>query len=1012
MRTPGTSMTANEPDREALRRQLAVAAAVLPRQGPIGSFVALNPLAGFEAQPFIEAVEAAATLHDAEPYLPESTYRQALATGRITAADIDAVLTDELGSRADTPLAGGRLRVLDMQRVLLVKGLRHESDAAVRWTLTESAAIDRLRDDLDDVTRARLLAAAGPGVTGHDAEHAVANDLWHACVEATAGGRAVLVHTQPPVRPRDLIVAVRPDLDLDDLVHPPLIRFVAAFLDQGVADWPMPDREAGLLGTAASIFGTFGPREPWAAGLGVRFREIAARLEQATDRNAVACDVIAEELAGLAVQPESWGEVITRSLVALRGWAGMIRQLEQRPDLAPLVRVPARLADFLAVRLVFDHAAARWAARRLGGPPVERGMAPDLAVLWSELRDRHPPRRGPGSLSRALLLHQFAQLTGLTPADLRSLSPDDVVALERGIHAFDSVTRRRLLHLAYERRFGVPVLDALTALPVDTACDSTPSAARPRAQVVCCVDDRCESLRRHLEEIDPAIETLGAAGFFSVAMNYRGIDDWHATPLCPIVVRPEHTISEVPEEEDRSQHRSRQVARRRLGRLRELVHSGTRTLFVGGLLTSVGGAVAAVPLVSRVVFPRLTTLLTRAAAGWGRQPVRTRLELRRLTQTPAADGTRAGFDPDEMAAIVRRLLEDIGLTRGFARLVVLLGHGSSSLNNPHESAYDCGACGGGRGGPNARAFALMANDPEVRTRLAEAGLVIPDDVVFLGGMLDTCSDHIEWYDLEQVPEGHRADVATLRGTCHVARARDAHERCRRFEGVPSGADPDEALRAVEARAADLAQVRPEYGHATTALCIVGRRHRTRGLFLDRRAFLMSYDAAADADDAILARTLGAVVPVCSGISLAYTFSRIDPRCYGAGTKLPHNITGLIGVMDGHSSDLRTGLPLQGVEIHEPVRLLVIIETTPERLRGVLAGLPAVDSLVRNGWVRVACWPPDRSVPLVYLPAQDHFVPEATTLPVVSRSADWYGHSRKTLPPALIRPRSPTAEAAS
>lgn len=1008
-------MTASEPDREALQRHLAAAAAVLPRQGPIGNFVALNPLVGFEPQPFIEAVEAAAILHDAEPYLPESTYRRALATGRISGADIEAVLTDELGPRADTPLAGGRLRLLDMQRVLLIKGLRHESDAAVRWTLTESPVIDRLRDDLDDVTRARLLAAAGPGATGHDAERAVANELWHACVEATAGGRAALVHTPPPVRPRDLIVAVRPDLDLDELVHPPLIRFVAAFLDQGVADWPMPAREAGLLGTAASIFGTFGPREPWAAGLGRRFREIAAHLERAPDRDAVACDVIAAELAGLAVPADSWGAVIARSLVALRGWAGMIRQLEERPDLAPLVRVPARLADFLAVRLVFDHAAARWAARRLGGPPAAPSAAPDLAAFWSELRDRHPPHRGPGTLSRALLLHQFAQLTGLAPADLRSLAPDDVSTLERGIHAFDSVTRRRLLHLAYERRFNVSILDALAALPVAGAGDSMPPTARPRAQVVCCVDDRCESLRRHLEEIDPAIETLGAAGFFSVAMNYRGIDDWHATPLCPLMIKPAHTVTEVPEEEDRSQHRSRQVARRRLGRLREVVQSGTRTLLVGGLLTSVGGAVAAIPLVSRVVFPRVTTLLNRAATGWGRPPVRTRLALQRTTETPAADGTRAGFDHDEMAGIVRRLLEDIGLTRGFARLVVLLGHGSSSLNNPHESAYDCGACGGGRGGPNARAFALMANDPEVRRRLAAAGLEIPADVVFLGGMLDTCSDHIEWYDLEQVPEAHRDDLATLRGACDVARARDAHERCRRFEGVPPGADPHAALRAVEARAADLAQVRPEYGHATTALCIVGRRHRTRGLFLDRRAFLMSYDAATDPDDAILARTLAAVVPVCSGISLAYTFSRIDPHCYGAGTKLPHNITGLIGVMDGHASDLRTGLPLQGVEIHEPVRLLVIIETTPERLRGVLAGLPAVDALVRNGWVRVACWPPDRSVPLVYQPAQDRFVPhvpEGTTLPVVSRSADWYGHSRDTLPPALIRPRAPTAEAAS
>jgi uncharacterized protein YbcC (UPF0753/DUF2309 family) len=187
---------------------------------------------------------------------------------------------------------------------------------------------------------------------------------------------------------------------------------------------------------------------------------------------------------------------------------------------------------------------------------------------------------------------------------------------------------------------------------------------------------------------------------------------------------------------------------------------------------------------------------------------------------------------------------------------------------------------------------------------------------------------------------------------------------------------------------------------------VGRRRRTRGLFLDRRAFLASYDPDADPDDAILTRTLAAVGPVCSGISLAYTFSRIDPRRYGAGTKLPHNITGLIGVMDGHAGDLRTGLPLQGVEIHEPVRLMVVVETTAVRLRRVLHALPGVERLVRNGWVHAVCWPPDGGRPEVYDPSSDRFVAHggaAARLPVVARSADWFRGSRAHLPPAFVGP---------
>src|SRR5262249_40368913 len=151
------------------------------------------------------------------------------------------------------------------------------------------------------------------------------------------------------------------------------------------------------------------------------------------------------------------------------------------------------------------------------------------------------------------------------------------------------------------------------------------------------------------------------------------------------------------------------------------------------------------------------------------------------------------------------------------------------------------------------------------------------------------------------------------------------------DNVPHWYPAGLALAHVEARGADLAQPRPEYGHATNAFCIVGRRSRTLGLFLDRRAFLVSYDPSTDERGEILARLLAAVVPVVAGISLEYYFGRVDPTGYGCGTKLPHNITALLGVMDGAQSDLRPGLPWQMVEIHEPVRLTIVVEASAELL---------------------------------------------------------------------------------
>ena len=369
---------------------------------------------------------------------------------------------------------------------------------------------------------------------------------------------------------------------------------------------------------------------------------------------------------------------------------------------------------------------------------------------------------------------------------------------------------------------------------------------------------------------------------------------------------------------------------------------------------------------------------------------------------PPPIGKFAGFTVREMADIVRRVIEDIGVGGRLSPIVLVVGHGSISLNNPHESAHDCGACGGGRGGPNARAFAEMANDRRVRDLLAAEGMPIDSAVWFVGAQRNTCNNEVTFFDDDRLPPVCRPLFERAVEAIDQARRREAHERCRRFDAVPAWYPPLAALTHVEGRAADLAQPRPEYGHATNAFCVVGPRDRTRGLFLDRRAFLVSYDHAADADGAILSRIMAAVVPVVAGISLEYYFSYVDPTGYGCGTKLPHNVTSLLGVMDGAQSDLHSGLPWQMVEIHEPTRLALVVEATRDRVSRVVDANPDIGRLVRNRWIWLGCLESQSAI--LWEWRSTGFVarvPEQSLPVVAGDSAAWYQGKRGFLAPVAI-----------
>ncbi len=937
---------------------------LLPAQGPISIFIHHNTLHAFEDRPFEQAVLEAGRLFGCRPFLPEEAYREELARGRITEAELEEVVLSELGAHAPERLAA-QLTRRDVAWVLARYGIAELRGPALRWTLEELDALERFRTDVPPAARAAVAAVRGPA--GPD-EGPWLRELWAECLAAIdRAGPATRPAAPRLYRHRDWLRLAR-GIDSDDDVHPLLVRFVAAYLDQGLALWPMAGRERGLWAAFVDCF-----RRPVAR----HFTTFSAALVELLEREGELSPLQAIEasLDALGVQRHERFNYLLETALALRGWAGMVRQIEERPDRVPVRPVPARLADFLAVRLLVERAVL---ARHAAGQP--------LAALREQLEAEVPPPASPSAGDRAWPLFQAAQLLGLDVVRVRRLAGPEVAALEAALAEYGSAFCRRVLHLAYELRLRRGFYDAVL--------QHTPaSAPPPTVQLVTCIDEREESLRRHAEEVDPAIETFGTAGFFAVPMYFKGPRDARPRPLAPVAIRPRHYVElDAPPPS----------AMRRLGdRLEsaraQTLHVGSRGLF-RGLAVSVLGGLSLLPLVFRVLFPGRAS-----RRGAQPEPQGGTLAIRR-SDTPPPIGDHRGFTTDEMASSVERVLGDLGLGAArLAPLVLVLGHASDSLNNPHRSAYDCGACGGGPGGANARAFAMMANDPDVRAELERRGLAIPQGTWFVGGEHNTTDDSIAWFDAGLVPPALRGAFEHARAALDEARARNAAERCRRFDVAPLG--PEAALRHVQARREDLAEPRPEYNHATNAVCVVGRRSRTRGLFFDRRAFLVSYDPLTDDEHgAILSRILSAAVPVLAGINLEYFFGAIDNEGYGAGTKLPHNVAALVGVMNGALGDLRTGLWAQTVEIHEPVRLTIVVEAAPDRVQRVLEASPALEQLVARRWLFLAALDPHGQSLWEWRGEGPVEVrPAAALMRVTGTSSTWFFGKRGHLPFVELRP---------
>lgn len=502
-----------------------------------------------------------------------------------------------------------------------------------------------------------------------------------------------------------------------------------------------------------------------------------------------------------------------------------------------------------------------------------------------------------------------------------------------------------VLQAALDASFQRELVDKLAAP------NSEPKAIRVRGplQAAFCIDVRSEVFRRALEKTVPDAETIGFAGFFGFPIEYVPIGQQAGSAQCPVLLKPKFVVQQTvadADEDEQTEILGLRLLRRRAAKAWKSFKSSAVSSFV---YVETAGLTFASKLASDALG------VTRPV----KHPSEEGLDDRVLPRTgPTIDksnvgGRITGLSKDERVDMAEGVLKAMSLRSRFARLVMLAGHGSSTVNNPHASGLDCGACGGNSGEPNARVAAMILNDPDVRAGLEQRGIHVTSDTWFLGCLHDTTTDAVTIFDREQIPESHTEDVERLEGWLLQASALARAERASSL-GIASGADAD---KEVARRSRDWSQPRPEWGLAGNAAFIAAPRARTRDVDLEGRVFLHDYDWRLDTDWSVLELIMTAPMVVASWINLQYFGSAVNSQAFGCGNKVLHNVVGTIGVLQGNGGDLQTGLSWQSIHdgkryVHEPLRLNVFIEAPTEQLQAIVAKHETVAELVNNGWVHL------------------------------------------------------------
>jgi uncharacterized protein YbcC (UPF0753/DUF2309 family) len=950
---PGLSSEA----RAQVRDEAVEACNIIAQSWPMKIFAYRNPLRGLEHLSFDEAICEGKRVLGGKGYLPNDDYRHLYRDGIITEDAVDGAIRRSKAYDDSQEITVGTRRIssFDVLRLHLLFGFDEMDPALLSWQLSGGGLTREFRHDLPKESR-----NPGEGVESY------LTQLWESTLSVLDLADASDEPQQEDEQEEDEQTAVElpagqtisdwlgllAGASMVDRINDQMIKWVSAFLDEGLAGWEMPERHAGFY----LAWRDLAARDFSGRFLGIK--RFARKIRNLPDSPE---DAIAEFLSRLGIPEERRSDYQARQFAQLPGWVGFIRWRGERPHYPEQKKHPIDPVQYLAVRLFYEVELVEAFCRRKW--KID-GTLSALTSHWEANRDEYDKRAGRNGhavdrrtqaiCSDAWRLFHLAQFLKLAPSDVEALSSSDIQSLLGWLNDFPGDDHGPVWLDALESKYRNQLIGQLS-----TQVDKKPTEKeRPRAQLAFCIDARSEPFRRHIEAQGP-YETHGYAGFFGIPIRHQAFDDDTRQPLCPVPIFPGFAVGEVPRGTEDGPLQTYATGSRwnKLGQ--HLFHDLKKNPVGSLMLIDALGLFYSFRLAGKTFFTKTYEGIKSWTRKWFAPKPATEIpiDVDEDHHDEATPPLPHGFTLEEQAFFVEKGLRAMGLTENFAPLMVLCGHGSTADNNPYAAAYNCGACGGGHGDPNARIFAAMGNRPGVRRILGEHGISVPDDTLFVAAKHDMVTDRVTLYDQEDTPDSFTEDIRLLAKDLERAGAPQALERCRRIPQAPKNVSPEQAYQHVRSRSMDWANVRPEWGLSSNFAFVVGKRWLTRDLNLNGRCFLHCYDSDADSEGAVLEGIMTAPLVVTQWISMEYYFSAVDPWFYGAGSKVTHNVVSGVGVMHGAHSDLESGLPLQGVNdgsrhYHEPVRLVAVLQAPISRISAIIQKHELLQHIFHNQWIHL------------------------------------------------------------